>query len=134
MRILIDTHVFLWIALEPEKLSSGMLSDLTNVDNGICVSAATFWEIGIKNSIGKLPLPLPAGAFFEKEVGDRGYRVLDVGVGAGAQVAILPYPSNGHKDPFDRLLVAEAMARCMPLLSADPELGAYVQFGLELRR
>jgi PIN domain nuclease of toxin-antitoxin system len=134
MRILIDTHVFLWVAIEPDKLSLGAISDLSDRDNEIFVSAASFWEIGIKHSKGKLELPLLPREFFEREVDLRGYRVLSLEQRHAARQSELIYPDNGHRDPFDRILVAQALEEKMALLSVDTELDAYVSAGLDLRR
>lgn len=134
MKILIDTNILLWAAKGDTKLSKTAGQDILDANNLIYVSVASFWEIGIKHSIGKLELPYSPREFFRRELEEQGYHLLDIGLEAGTKQAELPYLESGHKDPFDRVLVAEAIVRGMPLLSGDMELDGYRAFGLELRR
>jgi PIN domain nuclease of toxin-antitoxin system len=101
-------------------------------DNLLLVSVATLWELGVKHALGKLPLPVPARDFFAREIATRAYVVLDVKRAHAERVAELPYPDPGHRDPFDRMLVAQALAEGVTMLSADGRLGAYRSLGLRL--
>ncbi|MBX2796866.1 MAG: type II toxin-antitoxin system VapC family toxin [Myxococcales bacterium] len=130
MKLLIDTHVVLWAAVGDPRLTGPMKARFEDPDNQLVVSVASLWEISIKYSIGKLPLPVVPGDFFAREVATRGYSVLDVGRAHAERVAVLPFPEGGHRDPFDRMLVAQALVQGLPLLSADGWLGRYESYGL----
>ena len=97
------------------------------------MSVASLWEIGIKYALGKLPLPVAPRDFFAREVAARGYEVLDVQRTHAERVADLAFPAGGHRDPFDRMLVAQAIAEGIPLLSGDGRLSDYGAEGLVLR-
>ena len=102
--------------------------------NVLLVSVATLWELGIKYALGKLPLPLPARDFFAREIDTRSYHMLDVKSAHAARAAELPYPDPRHRDPFDRMLVAQALVEDVGLLTADGRLGAYEALGLRIIR
>lgn len=134
MRLLIDTHILLWAAVGDPRLRGSARMDFENPDNSLVVSVTTLWEVGIKYSIGKLPLPVSPRDFFAREIATRGYEVLDVQRPHAERQAELPFPADGHRDPFDRLLVAQAIVEGIPLLSGDGRLHAYTAWGLVLRR
>lgn len=117
MRVLLDTHIFLWAVSAPEKLSDAARKYIEEAD--VFVSAASIWEISIKCGIGKLeanPAELLAG------VPLAGFTLLPIGGEHAAKVIKLP---QIHKDPFDRLLVAQAFVEPMILLTNDAVLGEY---------
>lgn len=130
MRILVDTHVVLWAAVDDPRLRGAQRSTFADPRNTLVVSGASLWEIGIKYSIGKLPLPVPPADFFAREVAVRGYELLDVRRPHAERVALLPYPEGGHRDPFDRMLVAQALVEGVPLMSGDSRLGGYEALGM----
>lgn len=132
MRILIDTHVVLWAAVDDGRLSGLHRSAYTDGANELVVSVASLWEISIKYGLGKLPLPVTPADFFAREVASRGYQVLDVRRPHAERVGLLRYPSGGHRDPFDRMLVAQALVEGLPLMSADHRLRDYVDQGVVL--
>ena len=132
MTFLLDTHVMLWAAVGDSQLRSAMRDLYENPDNELVVSVASLWEISIKYSIGKLPLPVVPGDFFAREVALRGYRVLDVTRRHAERVGVLEFPDGGHRDPFDRMLVAQALSEGIALMSADSALRAYEAVGLAL--
>lgn len=122
MRLLLDSHAFLWFVLDDPRLGASALGLIGDVRNEILISPATFWEIAIKISLGKYTLRGPFGAFMQDQIAQNGFAILPIGVAHAARVASLP---SHHRDPFDRLLIAQAMAEEIPILSADPALDAY---------
>lgn len=134
MRLLIDTHILLWAALDDPRLRGQARADFLDPDNSPVVSVATLWEIGIKYAIGKLPLPVAPRDFFAREIATRHYEVLDVQRSHAERQAELPFPKGGHRDPFDRLLVTQAIVEGIPLLSGDGRLHSYTAWGLVLRQ
>jgi len=132
VKLLIDSHVLLWAAVDDPRLVGAQRAAFVDPENDLLVSAATLWELGIKYAIGKLPLPVAPRDFFAREIADRGYVVLDVKRTHAERAAELPYPDPKHRDPFDRMLIAQALAEGIPLLSADHRLLAYRDLGLAL--
>jgi PIN domain nuclease of toxin-antitoxin system len=123
MKILLDTHVLLWIMTDSSRLSPVAIGIYQNQDNAVYVSAASFWEIGIKISLGKLSLNAAdwAGAI-SKELELNGIRLLPIEPAHCAMVSTLPFH---HRDPFDRLLAAQSLSEEMALMTADAVLAAY---------
>jgi PIN domain nuclease of toxin-antitoxin system len=122
VRILLDTHCFLWMQASPGKLSPAVLAMVQDVDNELLLSAASSWEIAVKFALGKLPLPMPPHEYVPTRMASSGTLGLPVEHVHALQVSRLPLH---HRDPFDRLLVAQAMVEGLPILSADPQLAAY---------
>ena len=117
MRVLLDTHAFLWWIADSEKLSAAALEVIVDDSNDIAVSAASAWEIATKFRIGKLPgceaVALDVGSHIRRQ----GFEELAIGVADAERAGRLPGP---HRDPFDRMLAAQALARQLPFISADP--------------
>lgn len=132
MKLLIDSHVLLWAALDDPRLAGAQRSAYVDPDNDLLVSTATLWELGIKHALGKLPLPVMPRDFFAREIEVRGYSVLDVKRAHAERAAELPYPDPRHRDPFDRMLIAQALVEGITLLSADGRFGAYRAVGLQI--
>jgi PIN domain nuclease of toxin-antitoxin system len=123
MNVLLDTHVLLWILADSGRLSPSAVRVYQNPDNALYVSIASFWEIGIKISLGKLSLHTTDWAGeISKELELNGIRQLPIAPAHCAMVATLPFR---HRDPFDRLLVAQALCEGMALMTADAALTAY---------
>ncbi len=122
MRILLDTHVWLLTLAEPGRLSEATLAVLSDRGNALYLSAASAWEIAIKHQLGKLPLPCPPGEFVPQRLERDGVNTLPVELGHALYVARLP---PLHRDPFDRLLVAQAQLEGMCLYTADDQVLAY---------
>ncbi len=132
MKLLIDTHVFLWAAVDDPRLKGDARAAYVDPDNDLLLSTATIWEIGIKHALGKLPLPVAARDFFAREIETRGYRVLDVRRAHAERAAELPYVDSGHRDPFDRMLISQALVEGVALMSVDRRFEAYRALGLQL--
>ena len=122
MRILLDTHTFLWYALDDASLSSTARQYILDAAYQKLISPASYWEIAIKVGVGKLQLTRPYEAFINEGIQGSGFDVLPVLVKHTNVVASLPFH---HRDPFDRLLVAQALAEDVPLLSNDAVLDQY---------
>lgn len=122
MRLLLDTHVWLWLALDPGRVSADVRARIDSVDTEVHVSVATLWEVVIKTGLGKLSLPDPPETFWERQTRDSGISALAIRPEHILDVASLPYV---HRDPFDRLLVAQARVEGLTLVTADPKVRAY---------
>ncbi len=118
MRFLVDTHALLWALGEPSALSPAARDAIANPSNLIMASSASFWECAIKASIGKLDLPED---FFDS-VPEAGYEVMPIRISHLNVYRTLPMH---HRDPFDRMLVAQARAEALTLISRDPEIAKY---------
>ena len=121
MRLLVDTHVLLWAVAEPAKLSSSFRARLEAPENDVLFSAASIWELTIKLQIAKLSLPVSAEEIAGAAV-RTGFQELAVSAAHAAGVGRLPLH---HRDPFDRLLVAQAIHEPAHLLTADRALARY---------
>ena len=122
MRVLLDTHTFLWFLLEDPQLSTTASDVIIDPTNDIEVSPATYWEIAIKIRLGKYTLPEPYGLFIEREIATNDFHILPIEPKHTAVLTTLPLH---HRDPFDRLLIAQAMVEAIPLLSVDTAFDAY---------
>ncbi len=122
MRILLDTHSWLWMTSAPEKLSSAARALMEKADHELYLSAASAWEIAIKSGLGRLRLPEPPERYIPSRLLLTGVHALPIDCGHAARVASLP---PHHKDPFDRLLIAQAQLDNLAILTADQEFNAY---------
>jgi PIN domain nuclease of toxin-antitoxin system len=121
VRLLLDTHVFLWLQTEPERLG-GHLTLVEDRANTLLLSAASSWEIAIKFGLGRLPLPEPPDRYVPTRMRAIGAEALPIEHSHALAVAALPAL---HRDPFDRLLIAQAEATGAALLTADPAVAQY---------
>jgi len=121
MKVLLDTHALIWWLGEPSKLSKRASSIFRNTGNTVLVSAACAWEMAIKVNLGKLdalPLVMELGRHMEEEA----FSALPIELDHAVRAGLLPLH---HGDPFDRLLVAQAQALHVPILSTDAVLDQY---------
>ena len=121
-RLLLDTHVWLWMLTDPGRLSEQAREELANLDNTLFLSAASGWEIAIKHRLGKLDLPEPPREFVPSRLRRSGVLPLAIEVDHALRVSELP---EHHRDPFDRLLVVQAQALSLRLVTSDRQLDAY---------
>ena len=121
MRVLLDTHVLLWALAEPNRLDEDSRASIESSDNEVLFSAASIWEIAIKTRLGRADFRVPP-AEIARAARDTGFTELPVGVTAAALVADLPLL---HRDPFDRLLIAQAISEPATLYTADERLAPY---------
>jgi PIN domain nuclease of toxin-antitoxin system len=122
MRLLLDTHAFLWFVLNDPQLSAKARLLMVDPANDLLLSPATYWEIAIKISIGKYSLPTAFESFMDQQILVNDLEILPIAVKHAAVVATLPFH---HRDPFDRLLIAQALAEQIPIISGDSALDAY---------
>ena len=122
MRLLLDTHTWLWAQSEPNRLNERCRQLLADADETLLFSAASSWEIGIKYALKKLELPEPPGLFVPKRLAQMGITPLPIEHAHALQVAELPHH---HRDPFDRLLIAQAQLEGATLATADPRFLLY---------
>jgi PIN domain nuclease of toxin-antitoxin system len=122
VRVLLDTHTFLWFLLEDPQLSTTASDLIIDPTNDIEVSPATYWEIAIKISLGKYTLPEPYDVFMKREITTNDCRIVPIEPKHTAVLTTLPFH---HRDPFDRLLIAQAMVEAIPILSGDTVFDAY---------
>ncbi len=122
MRLLLDTQAFLWAIEAPERLSARARKEIKSDANEILVSAASAWEIAIKTSLGDLVLPDDPQRFVPEQMAANSFIPLPVLMRHALKVADLP---KIHKDPFDRLLVAQASVEDLGLVTADPHVRKY---------
>ncbi|CAN5514148.1 type II toxin-antitoxin system VapC family toxin [soil metagenome] len=123
MNILIDTHIFLWLFGQSNRISTNVLNLLKNQNNSVYLSAASSWEIAIKYGNGKLKLPDSPEIFIPDRIKRANFSWLEINHEHTLVVAHLPLI---HKDPFDRLLIAQALVENLTLLSADNVFGKYM--------
>jgi PIN domain nuclease of toxin-antitoxin system len=118
MKIIIDTHVFLWALSEPEKISDAKRSALEDLSNTIYVSAVSIAEIMIKASVRKLQIDFDPVDLAKES----GFRLLDFSAEAALLLKDMPFH---HKDPFDRMLVAQSITDNYPIMTEDPKIQLY---------
>lgn len=122
MRLLLDTHTLLWFALTDPQLSGTATSLIMDAANEKLVSPASYWEIAIKISVRKYVLENPYDVFMGESIEKNGFGYLHIEPKHTAALIGLPFH---HKDPFDRLLIAQAMVEGIPVISNDSALDAY---------
>jgi len=122
VRLLLDTHVWLWLQHAPERLGADALRDVEDPGNDVLLSAASSWEIAIKWALGKLPLPAPPDQYVPDRVLTSGVTPLPIQHRHALAVAQLPLH---HRDPFDRLLVAQAREEAAVIVTGDRAFAAY---------
>ncbi|MEO5917614.1 MAG: type II toxin-antitoxin system VapC family toxin [Luteolibacter sp.] len=122
MNLLLDTHALIWFLENDAQLSANARAAISDPANRCHVSDATAWEIGIKQSLGKLKLPLPFDELFPTRLLALGFLSLPIRHAHLHEVIRLPFH---HRDPFDRMLIAQALAEGMTLVSRDPHFPTY---------
>jgi PIN domain nuclease of toxin-antitoxin system len=121
VRFLLDTHVFLWLLAEPERLGVQVQS-LEDPDNELFLSAVSSWEIAIKSKLGRLELPDDPQSYVPDSM--RAIGVDPLSIDHSHALAVFDLPPH-HRDPFDRLLVAQARALRLPIVTADTHIALY---------
>jgi PIN domain nuclease of toxin-antitoxin system len=121
MRLLLDTHTFLWFILDDPQLSSTARNLIEDPANEVEVSPASYWEIAIKIKLGKYALPQPYQQFMETQIAADDFHILPI---EPRHMALLTTMQLHHKDPFDRLLVAQALTEDVPIIGVDCQLDA----------
>lgn len=122
MKLLLDSHAFIWIHEEPQKLSVKVVSEVINPANQIFLSVASIWEMQIKIMLGKFALSDSLKAVISEQQRANNLQLLPVNLSHALYIENLPLH---HKDPFDRLLISQAIIENMTLVSADANFGKY---------
>lgn len=123
MRVLLDTHTFLWWGVDDPKLSTRAREILADDGNELLFSAVSGWEIAIKAALGRLGnVPGDLKGFIDEQISENAFKVLPIHLEHVLGVYSLP---QHHQDPFDRLLIAQALAEDIPMLSRDPQFVSY---------
>ena len=127
MKLLLDTQCWLWWFAQPERLSEEAIARIADEKNELWFSVASIWEMGIKVAIGKLPLPEPLDDYISSRMGQLGMRSLEITATHALRAAALPLH---HRDPFDRMLIAQAQLEDINLVSADAIFRQYSDVSL----
>lgn len=122
MNLLLDSHVFLWLMNEPERLPHKVLAMCEGPENSLHLSVASVWELQIKQTLGKLTMQQPLKAILDEQQQINSMEVLPVKLNHLWRLSDLP---RVHNDPFDRLLIAQAIVEDMSLVSADQMFSSY---------
>jgi PIN domain nuclease of toxin-antitoxin system len=122
VKILLDTQVALWAWTAPEKLPARMRVQIGSPENEVFFSQVSTWEIAIKHQLGKLPLPSAPETFLHRAIAESGFGYLNI---LDAAIFLLGRLPNLHRDPFDRMLIAHALAAHCHLATADEMLARY---------
>jgi PIN domain nuclease of toxin-antitoxin system len=122
VKFLVDTHAFLWAILSPEKLPDRARNTFLDREAELLISIATPWEMSIKAGIGRLQGEAAILPHFESYLTTGGYQLVETSIQHAIQSGLLPLY---HKDPFDRLLIAQALDLQVPIISADEVLDLY---------
>ena len=122
MRLVLDTHSLLWFIMGDDRLSRKARTVIEDLDNRASISVCSLWEIAFKVSIGKLTLLRPYEELFPAELQKNDIEVLPI---RHADLAILPHLPFHHRDPFDRLIVAQAISESIAIVSKDTALQDY---------
>jgi len=122
VRALLDTHAFLWWIDGGDRLSARARRAIADPANTCVLSLASLWEMAIKVSLRKLEVPDPIERFVADQLAANGFQALGIDLRHVSQVAALPFH---HRDPFDRLLVAQALAERLAIVSTDPIFSRY---------
>ena len=122
MRCILDTHTLLWFLIGSPQLSAKARATIEDTGNVKYVSIASFWEISIKDTLGKLPLHKPYAELFPSCLDKNGFKLLPITFPHLHAHRTLPLI---HGDPFDRMIIAQALAEDIPIIGRDPEFSAY---------
>lgn len=125
MNLLLDTHTLLWYADGSTRLSARAKALLDDPTNSLHLSMATLWEVAIKTGIGKLTLSSPYGTYMRSAISLFRLSVIPITLEDCESYSTLPFPSQTHRDPFDRLIIAHAMRHSLTIVANDPEFDSY---------
>jgi PIN domain nuclease of toxin-antitoxin system len=122
MRVLLDTHVFLWWVEGDRAVPAKARAVIADQQNECLISLVSAWELAIKTGLGKLKLALPVKRYIVEHAAANGFRMLDIRMAHIGRVETL---APHHGDPFDRLLIAQAVEEKLPVITADPVFRKY---------
>jgi len=122
MKLLLDTHALLWVVWDHANLIENARNLMNDPDNELLLSTGTIWEIAIKVGLNKLTLAEPYEDFMNRAIADNDLTVLETSVRHAAVLTTLPFH---HRDPFDRMIIAQAIAEGIAIVSSDAAFDAY---------
>ncbi len=122
MRVLLDTHAFLWYVLDDARLGANAKAVISAGANEIFISPASHWETAIKVALGKYSLSVPFAEFWRNNIDVNQFAVLAIEIRHTEALVSMPHH---HRDPFDRLIAAQALVEDIPLVTADATMQAY---------
>ena len=122
MRYLLDTHAFLWWVADDTRLSEAVRKVIKDSENEIMVSSASVWEMSIKTGVGRLRIPGDMTQFMSEQLATQGFSTLPINLHHALHVAKLPLL---HRDPFDRMLIAQTIVENLVLITADSAMTQY---------
>jgi PIN domain nuclease of toxin-antitoxin system len=122
VRLLLDTHIFLWFIAGSDRLPTSMRDAICESANDVYLSVVSVWEASIKHQLGKLPLPEAAGVYLPRQRERHAINSLPIGESSISHLDSLPLL---HRDPFDRLLICQALEGRLTLMTVDESIRAY---------
>lgn len=122
MKVLLDTHTFLWWVTDSPKLSSRVRKIISDGKNELFLSAVSGWEIAIKAQLGRIQIPDKPQTFISEQMVANAIQGLPIQISHAVHIYNLP---THHRDPFDRMLVAQAQLEKLPILTDDPQISQY---------
>lgn len=122
MKYIIDSHTFLWYSILDERISTELYALISDIENEIYLSVASVWELSIKYQLKKLELPVEPGIFIIEQMSKNEILPLEINLYHALEVSKLPYH---HKDPFDRILVAQSLIENIPIITRDDKFKDY---------
>lgn len=122
MRVLIDTHIFIWYLQNSEKLPGSITTLINDARNNVLLSTASVWEMAIKQSTGKLNLGVPYANFIKEQIGINNIELLPIRLKHLETITTLPFH---HRDPFDRMLISQAIVEDIVIVSVDGVFSLY---------
>ena len=125
MSFLLDTHAFLWFVNDHSSLSRTAKDIIEDQQSLVYLSAANIWEMAIKSSLRKLALPASLQQFVESHTARNDFGILQITAEHAETVAKLPFPKSGHRDPFDRMIIAQAICHDLTIITRDAAFSDY---------
>ena len=122
MKLLLDTHIFLWLITGDSRITEAMKADILNPANEVYLSVVSIWEISVKYQLGRLPLPEPPQSYLPIQRQRHQIASLNLDETSISQLARLP---SIHRDPFDRMLVCQALEQDLTIVTVDEMLQSY---------
>jgi PIN domain nuclease of toxin-antitoxin system len=122
MRLLLDTHIFLWYITDDRRLSAQAANAVTDAANDVYLSVVSLWEILVKYQLGKLSLPSPADQYVQRRLDQHG--IVSLPLEAAAASRLLELQAH-HRDPFDRMLVCQALHHGLTIVTSDEQIAKY---------
>lgn len=130
MSFLLDTHTFLWFVNDHSSLSAAAKDCIEDEQSLIYLSAASIWEMAIKASLQKLAVPASLQDFIETHIAKNDIGILQITAEHAETVAQLPFPESGHRDPFDRMIIAQSICHDLAIITRDAAFDQYAIKGL----